>query len=84
MTASEWVQARLDAHRQQRCPYCHQPCEPWWMSLFTTYTFICVGCGGLLEAFELYHDPRGALHLENHRWAVAPSSGIGAPVLWPL
>ena len=74
----------LDRWRRAPCPYCHQTCEPWWLAILSTYSFQCKACGGVLEGFELYRDPRGELYAERHRWAVAPASGVGPPVMWPL
>jgi hypothetical protein len=83
-STSNFVLGLVNSWRRAPCFYCHQTCEPWWMSLFSTYSIQCEACGGVLEWFELYRDPRGELYTERHRWAVAPASGVGPPVLWPL
>lgn len=79
VTATEYVSRVLDLWRDQPCPFCRKPVDPFWLCILSTYSIQCTACDEVIESFEVYQDRHGHLWTENHLRALGKVRGADAP-----
>lgn len=78
MSASQFIQQRIDHWTRRHCPFCGKIGDPWWLSILSTYSISCGECGEVIESFELYQNTNGHLYTENHE-LYRPEGPLHAP-----